>query len=365
MGQSKRIEYIDTAKFIGIILVIFAHCLEGGPMVPYIYSFHLPLFFVINGLTFKLRENDNFGNFLVRKIKGYVIPTLFLGVFCIIFDALFSKTNFTFTYFMDNFVELIIQKRVFALWFVGALFCSDLLFYFVLKVSKQKLSFTIITSLIFLGIAIIFNIIYPKSLPWNFDVSLFGVFFVSLGYIFRRKELENVYNFCIKKRLYSLLIGCLSLTIGLLLEYINYKNFNLHLEMWGLQYQKYYLVIPSAIFGSFGIILISDAITNKAFGELGKTTLVLLAFHQTLSMPLFKNDLFPEWYSYINSLPKLDINRPLFALVETLFSLVMLLPIHYLIIYSPLAICLNQKIKPFWSKLINKVFGKEKSQESL
>lgn len=82
-------------------------------------------------------------------------------------------------------------------------------------------------------------------------------------------------------------------------------------------------------------------------------------------MPLFKNDLFPEWYSYINSLPKSDINRPLFALVETLFSLVMLLPIHYLIIYSPLAICLNQKIKPFWSKLINTVFGKEKSQESL
>ena len=30
MEQSKRIEYIDTAKFIGIMLVIFAHCLEGG-----------------------------------------------------------------------------------------------------------------------------------------------------------------------------------------------------------------------------------------------------------------------------------------------------------------------------------------------
>ena len=365
MGQSKRIEYIDTAKFIGIILVIFAHCLEGGPIVPYIYSFHLPLFFVINGLTFRIKENDNFGSFLVRKIKGYVIPILFLGIFCIIFDALFSNVSLNFTYFMDRFIELIIQRRVFALWFVGALFCSDLLFYFVLKVNKQKLLFTIISSLIFLGIAIIFNIAYPKSLPWNFDVSLFGVFFVSLGYIFKRKELENVYNFCIKNRLYSLLIGCLSLAIGLLLEYINYKHFNLHLEMWGLQYQKYYLVIPSAIFGSFGIILISNAITNKVFGELGKTTLVLLAFHQTLSMPLFKNDFFPEWYSYINSLPKSDISCPLFALVETLFSLVMLLPIHYLIIYSPLAICLNQKIKPFWSKLINTVFGKEKSQESL
>ena len=305
------------------------------------------------------------GSFLVRKIKGYVIPILFLGIFCIIFDALFSKTVLNFTYFMDKFIELIIQRRVFALWFVGALFCSDLLFYFVLKVSKQKLLFTIITSLIFLGIAIIFNIVYPKSLPWNFDVSLFGVFFVSLGYIFRRKELENVYNFCIKNRLYNLLIGSLSLTVGLLLEYINYKYFNLHLEMWGLQYQKYYLVIPSAVFGSFGIILISNAITNKIFGEIGKTTLVLLAFHQTLSMPLFKNNIFPEWYNYINSLPKSDINRPLFALVETLFSLVMLLPIHYLIIYSPLAICLNQKIKPFWNKFIKRIFNKKKSQESL
>lgn len=356
MEQFKRIEYVDSAKFIGILLVIFAHCLEGGPIVPYIYSFHLPLFFVINGLTFKIKDNDNFGNFLVRKLKGYVVPMLFLGIFCIIFDALFSKTPITFTYFMDNFINLIIQKRVFALWFVGALFCSDVLFYFILKISKQKLLFISIISLIFLGIAILFNITYPKSLPWNFDVSLFGVFFVSLGYIFRRKELENAYNFCIKNRLYSLLFGCLFLVIGLAFEYINYKYFNLHLEMWGLQYQKYYLVIPSAIFGSFGIILISNAVSNKIFAELGKTTLVLLAFHQTLSMPLFKNNLFSGWYSYINSLPKSDINHSLFALTETSFSLITLLPIYYLIIYSPFAIFLNKKIKPFWINLCNKIF---------
>lgn len=45
MDQSKRIEYIDTAKFIGIMLVIFAHCLEGGPMVPYIYSFTIVFYY--------------------------------------------------------------------------------------------------------------------------------------------------------------------------------------------------------------------------------------------------------------------------------------------------------------------------------
>jgi len=49
-SKKERIPYIDAAKAIGIILVIIGHC-GFLKTVPYlheiIYSFHMPLFFII------------------------------------------------------------------------------------------------------------------------------------------------------------------------------------------------------------------------------------------------------------------------------------------------------------------------------
>lgn len=53
--MDKRIEWIDIAKFYGILLVIIGHC--GPPIVPKIMlsSFHMPLFFSFRDA--QLRKN--------------------------------------------------------------------------------------------------------------------------------------------------------------------------------------------------------------------------------------------------------------------------------------------------------------------
>lgn len=57
--SNKRYAYIDIARGIGIILVVWGH--TGGPMINYINQFHMPLFFtlyipfiVFNGILFML-----------------------------------------------------------------------------------------------------------------------------------------------------------------------------------------------------------------------------------------------------------------------------------------------------------------------
>lgn len=45
--MSKRIEWIDIAKGIGIILVIFGHIISPSNFRTWIYSFHIPLFFLL------------------------------------------------------------------------------------------------------------------------------------------------------------------------------------------------------------------------------------------------------------------------------------------------------------------------------
>ena len=42
----KRIHYLDYAKGIAIILVVLGHIFSGGNIKTYIYSFHMPLFFI-------------------------------------------------------------------------------------------------------------------------------------------------------------------------------------------------------------------------------------------------------------------------------------------------------------------------------
>lgn len=66
VGRAQRIAWIDRTKGVAIILVVFGHALiglQGAGLIPksglaqssleLIYSFHMPLFFLLSGLTFE------------------------------------------------------------------------------------------------------------------------------------------------------------------------------------------------------------------------------------------------------------------------------------------------------------------------
>lgn len=59
--MNKRIEWIDIAKGIGMLLVIFGHfgmSPKGKEIISFVKSsFHMPLFFFISGLFFKESES--------------------------------------------------------------------------------------------------------------------------------------------------------------------------------------------------------------------------------------------------------------------------------------------------------------------
>lgn len=56
----KRIDYIDIVKGITIILMIIGH-VSNIPTIlrTFIFSFHMPLFFIISGYTFKKKNKQN------------------------------------------------------------------------------------------------------------------------------------------------------------------------------------------------------------------------------------------------------------------------------------------------------------------
>ena len=351
---SKRISWIDTAKFIGIFCVIYAHCRGSGDIVSYFYSFHLPIFFILNGMTLKV-EGMDLGRFLVRKIRGYLIPLFFLDLL-LTFNHLFLYPPESFKpgmdYFVNNMVGALQQVRFFPLWFVATLFVSDILTYLILRLVRGKLLLAIPVYAIELTLAITFNFYYQQWLMWNFDAAIFGTFFVFLGYLFMAPPLKRIRFFFFGSRSRSFCLSLVFLLPSLFLTNYLIQNYHTHLEMWAGTYSPYQIVIPLAVVFSFGICLFSAAITNSYLAELGTTTLVLLAFHQEFSMVLFQRFGFDlrsflnvDWY-YAHDVNNWHID--LYVLVEVVYCLVLQLPFHYFLVRTPLAVFLNKKVPLFY-----------------
>lgn len=349
--KKKRIDYVDTCKFIGIFLVTFGHVKEQGLDVNLIYSFHLPLFFTIAGFT--LNVDMPFKDYLFSKIKSYLIPLFFLDLLSILVAVLFMlgtghAAEVNLPYFFGHFSSMIEQKRYFALWFIPSLFVATLIAYPLCIIGKKHQWLTLIGALIALGFAIAYNYYRGERLAWNVDASLFGVFFLTIGYLFR--WVVNKVPFLMKNRFRALLFGFASLAFGLLIAYICYQEYHLHLEMWSGQYKKYYLVIPSAVFGSIGMIFLSKAMTNPVFSELGKGSIVVLALQQDLGIKLWKNYIVPNWYTHINMLEKNSFDRFAYAFCGVAFTFVIAYLVYYLILFSPLAFMIHQKQKRLISR---------------
>lgn len=48
--MKERIEYFDIAKGILILCVVIGHVFDRGVINQYVYSFHVPAFFIISGI---------------------------------------------------------------------------------------------------------------------------------------------------------------------------------------------------------------------------------------------------------------------------------------------------------------------------
>lgn len=348
----KRIEFIDVAKFLAMILVVFTHGIKECDFVAFVFSFHLPVFFILNGMTLKI-ENQTFGDFLVKKLKRYIIPMFGLGFLCVLFEIFIKRLlNHPIP---DHFVligiaNVINQIRTFAIWFLPALFFTDIILFGFHRLSKGRLSIMGILSLLILGVGIVFNMFHNIPLVWNFDAALFGTIFTYTGLAFRHKKLSGLYNFLTKKRLWAFLIGTALMTATYFISQYVYTNTHFHLEMFFRIYKPYYIMIPNAIIGSIGFILICRGITNPILAKPVEMNLALLPFHQVLAFPLFRHVFFNNWWKEVYLLPASDPRYILFACTLTLFSVALIAVIHFAIKYSPFSIIVNQPLAGFYRR---------------
>lgn len=140
----KRIEYIDTAKGYLMFLVVLGHVLIVlNPdyatiyyTVPqaFIYTFHMPAFFIIHGIIFdveKWRQRST-KEFVTRRLQILIVPYCFFEIIGIAWRmAFFHQSLGTGLYNLFT-----MRCNVGADWFLPAMFLGSLLFWGYVKQSN-------------------------------------------------------------------------------------------------------------------------------------------------------------------------------------------------------------------------------------
>lgn len=80
-----RLEWIDVARGIGIIAVIVGHVWTGGPLRDAMYSFHMPLFFLLSGM---LSRPQPVLRFTLRQLGSQMRPYAAFLVLLILADQI-------------------------------------------------------------------------------------------------------------------------------------------------------------------------------------------------------------------------------------------------------------------------------------
>lgn len=205
MDGHQRIEWIDMAKGVGLILVIYGHI----PFRPewwnvWLCSFHMPLFFFMAGITYNIVKYCDFKAFIRNKLKTLIVPYfIFAGItwiwnflICVVY-LLKDGTEIDFMYQLKQFLGIFLQIRTtsygIGVWFIPCIFVTFLLLWLILKVAKS-VYFRVLLAISCLLIGYLYCTYVDIKLPWGIDAAFIAVFFVSMGCFgqkFLKRELQN------------------------------------------------------------------------------------------------------------------------------------------------------------------------------
>lgn len=289
--MSNRIETIDIARGIGILLVVLAHNDFGyisafGYQV--IYSFHMPLFFFLSG--YFIKTSVSFLEFFKKRFHSLLKPFLF--TLFIIYFASVSFEKMAFGTALRRISKSLYGTGIYIdwvqLWFLPHLFIVSLYaFIFIVIMSRLQnrwLRWGILIGTLALSIPFL-KTFYPFSisllgreyelfgLPFSLDLVFLSGFFFILGSEVRQITNENTFGN------YFLLAGT-----GVSLFLLNYF-FTAPIDFNTRTYESFLINTAEAIIGILFVLALSRQIeihTNwlaALFKYFGQISLIILIFH--------------------------------------------------------------------------------------
>lgn len=304
---NKRLPEFDVAKGIAIICVILGH-LEIWNIVRVVYTFHMPIFFLISGYFLSCRKDIM--AFIRAKVRQLIVPyyitCLFICLFSIPVSIIFGRNviNQLIIWICGSIygsgaapgIWHSFPSFIGALWFLLALFWGSCIVRYVFENHENKLllSGSCIVIISYVGWATAQKV----WLPFSIQAGMMASGFIFLGYLARR---YSVLSIKYPKITYLFLIGIVTWCIKF------YKN----LAMVNCSFENGFMDILGALAASFLILkacqwIIAKNILPSIINILawyGRYSIIILAFHiielDLLPWKEMKNLLLLQGYSVL------------------------------------------------------------------
>lgn len=186
--NTKRLDYIDLAKGLGMLTIMWGH-IHTGVSTQLVYAFHIPLFFFLSGLVFSRQRYANFGVFLKKRWKGLIFPYI---VFSVLTWAVWATYSYVTHASVESYWIPLLQTFIaqgsegylvhnVPLWFVMCLFSVEVIYYFTSRL-KTGWIIAVCVALGAIGAWMSITDMYDFSvLPWSIDVALMALPFYAIG----------------------------------------------------------------------------------------------------------------------------------------------------------------------------------------
>jgi fucose 4-O-acetylase-like acetyltransferase len=290
---SKRIAYLDVAKGIGILLVILGHNYVKASvpgMEQFIFSFHMPFFFLLSGMLFK--PNYPLPVLFKRRFRTLVRP--YFVAIILLYSAYFFYTDIKIMTILRRLVRSLYASGNYIewaqLWFLPHLFLLNmfagvlfLLFYG--RIKRLWLRLVFLAVMLWAGVAFL-PVYYMQEvkiagqkilldgLPASTDLLLITGTFFLIGYEMRQLFSERFFA-----SHWTLLVsGTLLIGLNIIFPYRE--------DFFFRTYDSYIVNTLEALAGSVFLLSLSSRIALKQnwFFQLlkyfGQITIILLIFHQ-------------------------------------------------------------------------------------
>ncbi len=140
--QEGRLVFLDAAKGVGILAVMFGHITKlGNPVDIWLSTFKLPVFFIVAGFLICHKGEiaaAPFGKFALKRVKSMLLPYFYFSAVVILyrfFLAVFKGKEMAQVLEVSSadLLDTLSLRGISALWFLPAIFIAEILFFLAMR----------------------------------------------------------------------------------------------------------------------------------------------------------------------------------------------------------------------------------------
>lgn len=288
MGK-KRLQFIDVAKGIAILLMIVGHSgISNKELIHFMFSFHMPLFFIVTGyFTTKSPFKEILKKGWLQLLRPYVFTICLVIIFfaCLqVLGNLMLHKPYCLQTFKDLSMGLLTGEGVGPLWFLAALFWAKFFLEIILRFEKYAPALAVLCSTI--AYLLLVNEI---SFPWYVLHGMEATIFLYVGTLLR------------KSRIFSYPMPLINVLVVSVVVYLSASTATMAFE------KSFPLLMLNVVTATvISVVVIENCqileqykdkcfITKYVFAVLnyvGKNTLIILCFHAV--------DMYVNFWKYLH-----------------------------------------------------------------